>query len=119
MTLFVSFKNTSFVSLTFGVFLLLYANILVKRGLEHFKLIRWLLLLCIGLTMIGSFILQPWMNDLREIALNNGAPVMLSPQAKEFAKLHHISSVIFTIEVLACFCVFWFSTKTPVRNSFR
>ena len=112
------FKNTSFVSLVCCVFLLIYANLLVKRDLNNFKLIRWLLLLCICLTVIGTFVIQPWMSDLRETALNNGAPVMMSPQAKEFSKLHHISSLLFTVEVFASFSVFWLASKSKIKNYF-
>jgi hypothetical protein len=90
----------------------------VKRDLNNFKLIRWLLLLCICLIVIGTFVIQPWMSDLRETALNNGAPVMMSPQATEFSKLHHISSLLFTVEVFASFSVFWLASKTTAKSYF-
>jgi cytochrome c biogenesis factor len=111
------FKNTSFVSLICSIFLLFYANILVKRGLENFKPIRWLLLLCICLTILGAFVIQPWMSELREIALNNGAPVMMSPQAKVFSQLHHVSSLLFTIEVFANFIIFWFASRGKTNDT--
>jgi hypothetical protein len=100
-----------------SIFLLFYANILVKRGLENFKLIRWLLLLCICLTILGAFVIQPWMSELREIALNNGAPVMMSPQAKVFSQLHHVSSLLFTIEVFANFIIFWFASRGKTNDT--
>jgi len=105
------FKNTSFFSLVVSVFLLIYANLLVKRDLNHYKLIRWLLLSCICLTLIGTFVVQPMMVELRELALNQGAPVMQSPQAKSFGRLHQLSSALFTIEVLMYSLIFWKSTK--------
>ena len=105
------FKNTSFFSLVASVFLLIYANLLVKRDLNHYKLIRWLLLSCICLTLIGTFVVQPMMVELRELALNQGAPVMQSPQAKSFGRLHQLSSALFTIEVLMYSLIFWKSTK--------
>jgi hypothetical protein len=104
------FKNTSLFSLLLSVFLLIYANLLVKRDLNQYKWTRWLLLVSIVLTMIGTFIVQPMMNDLRELALNEGAPVMQSPQAKAFASLHQISSILFTIEVIVCGGVFWLAS---------
>jgi hypothetical protein len=54
---------------------------------------------------------QPMMVELRELALNQGAPVMQSPQAKSFGRLHQLSSALFTIEVLMYSLIFWKSTK--------
>jgi hypothetical protein len=105
------FKNTSLFSLLISVFLLIYSNLLVKRGLNLYKWSRWLLLVSIVLTLIGTFIVQPMMNDLRELALSEGAPVMQSPQAKEFKTLHQLSSVLFTIEVIVCGGVFWLASR--------
>ena len=110
------FKNTSFFSLVVSVFLLIYANLLVKRELNHYKRIRWLLLSSICLTLIGTFVVQPMMIELRELALNQGAPVMQSPQAKSFGRLHQLSSALFTIEVLIYALIFWTSTKVCPRN---
>jgi hypothetical protein len=110
------FKNTSFFSLVVSVFLLIYANLLVKRELNHYKLIRWLLLSCICLTLIGAFVVQPMMTGLRELALNQGAPVMQSPQAKSFGILHQLSSALFTIEVVIYALIFWKSTNVYLRS---
>jgi hypothetical protein len=110
------FKNTSVFSLLFSVFLLIYSNLLVKRGFNQYKSSRWLLLVSIILTIIGTFVLQPMMNDLRELALSEGAPVMQSPQAKSFATLHQLSSVLFTIEVIVSGGVFWLSSRLQVSK---
>jgi hypothetical protein len=106
------FKNASFFCLIISVFLLIYANLLVKRGALHYRRIRWFLLICIVLTLIGTFIIQPMMVEWRDLALNNGAPVMQSPYAKRFGLFHHISSVMFTIEVVLNLWVFWTAAKT-------
>ena len=105
------FKNTSFFSLIVNIFLLIYANLLVKRGYFQLKLMRWFLLLAVALTLVGTFIIQPMMEEWREIALNEGAPVMQSPYAAKFGLFHHISSVMFTFEVFISFWVFWVSTR--------
>jgi hypothetical protein len=105
------FKNTSLFSLLISIFLLIYSNLLVKRGLNQYKWSRWLLLISILLTLIGTFFVQPMMNDLRELALSEGAPVMQSPQAREFSTLHQLSSALFTIEVIACGGVFWLASR--------
>jgi hypothetical protein len=110
------FKNSSLLSLLISVFLLIYSNLLIKRGLNQYKSSRWLLLVSIVLTIIGTFVLQPMMNDLRELALSEGAPVMQSPQAKEFKTLHQLSSVLFTIEVIVCGLVFWLSSRLQVNG---
>ena len=112
------FKNASFFSLIIAVFLLIYANLLVKRGAYQYRIIRWLLFICIVLTLVGTFIVQPMMTEWRDTALNEGMPVMQSPYAPRFAMFHHISSAMFTIEVLLCFWVFWAASKTrlPIKN---
>jgi len=110
------FKNSSLFSLLISVFLLIYSNLLIKRGLNQYKSSRWLLLVSIVLTIIGTFVVQPMMNDLRELALSEGAPVMQSPQAKEFKTLHQLSSVFFTIEVIVCGLVFWLSSRLQVNG---
>ena len=110
------FKNSSLFSLLISVFLLIYSNLLIKRGLNQYKSSRWLLLVSIVLTIIGTFVLQPMMNDLRELALSEGAPVMQSPHAKEFKTLHQLSSVLFTIEVIVCGLVFWLSSRLQMNR---
>ena len=105
------FKNTSFFSLIISLFLLIYSNLLVKRGFMQFRWIRWLLFICIVLTLIGTFIIQPMMSEWREIALNNGAPVMQSSYATRFGLFHQISSAMFTIEVVLYLWVFWTASK--------
>jgi hypothetical protein len=106
------FKNASFFCLSISLFLLIYANLLVKRGILQYRGIRWLLIIGIVLTLIGTFVIQPMMSEWREIALNNGAPVMQSPYAKRFGLFHHISSAMFTIEVVLYLWVFWTASKT-------
>lgn len=105
------FKNASFVNLIAGIFLLIYANLLVKRNFHHFRQIRWGLLCIILLTLAGTFLIAPQMSALRETALSEGFPVMQSPYAKDFAKLHMISNAIFFIELATGVWICWRSSK--------
>ena len=105
------FKNTSFINLTLGLVLLVFANYFVKRTIHHYRLIRWCLLIIMILTLTGAFVIQPWMGSLRETALLDGFPVMQSPLAGQFRLLHGVSSSIFLLElILGCF-IFWRSSK--------
>lgn len=105
------FKNTGFVSIVLGMILLVFSNILVRRGFTQYQSIRWCLLATLVLTMLGCFVIQPWMVAIRENTLSAGFPVLLSSQAGFFKILHGVSSTIFLIELfLLCF-VFWRSSK--------
>jgi hypothetical protein len=105
------FKNAGIISIIFGMSLLLFANTLVRRGLGQFKLIRWYLLGTLILSMIGNFIIQPWMVAIRENTLSEGFPVLLSNKAQLFQTLHGVSSSIFLVELALLGLVFWRSTK--------
>jgi len=105
------FKNAGIISIIFGMSLLLFANTLVRRELKQFKLIRWYLLGTIVLSMIGNFIIQPWMVGIRENTLSEGFPVLLSNKAQLFQTLHGVSSSIFLVELVLVILVFWRSTK--------
>jgi hypothetical protein len=105
------FKNTGFLSIIFGMTLLVVANLFVRRGLNQYRLIRWGLLMTLVLTMIGSFVIQPWMVAIREHTLSAGFPVLLSDQAGLFKILHGVSSSIFLIELSLLACIFWRASK--------
>ena len=105
------FKNAGIISIIFGMSLLFFANTLVRRELQQFKLIRWYLLGTLVLSMFGSFIIQPWMVAIRENTLSEGFPVLLSNKAQLFQTLHGVSSSIFLVELILLVLVFWRSTK--------
>jgi len=105
------FKLEAYLSLTVCIGLMVLANLLVNRGLTQFRLIRWLLLLMLLCSISAAFIFIPWMNTLRDNALAQGMPVMLSPSATLFGRLHGASSILFTLQsVLGVFLV-WRLTK--------
>ena len=106
------FRIEGTISLVVGVALIVFANLLVKRGLAHYKQVRWYLLAMLIGAAIVAFILQPMMNAMREEALAQGFPVMLSPLAASFGRLHGVSSVLYLIQTLLGLVLMWRLTKS-------
>lgn len=106
------FRIEGTISLVLGVALIVFANLLVKRGLAHYKQVRWYLLAMLIGAAIVAFILQPMMNAMREEALAQGFPVMLSPLAASFGRLHGVSSVLYLIQTLLGLVLMWRLTKS-------
>ena len=106
------FRIEGTISLVVGVALIVFANLLVKRGLAHYKQVRWYLLVMLIGAAIVAFILQPMMNAMREEALAQGFPVMLSPLAASFGRLHGVSSVLYLIQTLLGLVLMWRLTKS-------
>ncbi len=106
------FQVEAYVSLVLCVALLVLANLLVSRGLQAYRAIRWILLAMLVCVALGSFVLMPWMENLREDALLQGMPVMYSPSASLFATLHGISSSIFLVQSLLGIYLVWRLTQS-------
>ena len=106
------FRIEGTISLVLGVALIVFANLLVKRGLAHYKHVRWYLLAMLIGAAVVAFILQPMMNAMREEALAQGFPVMLSPLAASFGRLHGVSSVLYLIQTLLGLVLMWRLTKS-------
>jgi hypothetical protein len=87
------------------------ANLLVTRGLRQYKVIRLILLGMLLCSVAASFVFIPWMNTLRDQALLQGMPVMLSPSAEVFGKLHGASSVVFMLQSALGIYLVWRLTK--------
>ncbi len=105
------FKLEAYLSLIVCIGLMVLANLLVNRGLNQFRLIRWLLLAMLLCSVSAAFVFIPWMNALRDNALVQGMPVMLSPSATLFGRLHGVSSILFTLQSLLGVCLVWRLTK--------
>ncbi len=105
------FRLEGTISMVLSVALIVFANLLVKRGLDRYKNIRWFLLAMLLCAAITAFVLQPMMNSLREEALSHGFPVMLSPLAAEFGRLHAISSALYLVQSLIGLVLLWRLTK--------
>jgi hypothetical protein len=101
------FKLEAYLSLIVCIGLMVLANLLVNRGLNQFRLIRWLLLAMLLCSVSAAFVFIPWMNALRDNALVQGMPVMLSPSATLFGRLHGVSSILFTLQSLLGIFLVW------------
>lgn len=105
------FRVEALLSTLVCIALMVLANLLVNRGLAQYRLIRWLLLAMLLCSLAASFIFIPWMNTLRDEALLQGMPVMLSPSASIFAKLHGASSIVFLFQSALGIYLIWRLTK--------
>lgn len=105
------FKHTAILTIVVTTLLLILANLFVKRGLEKYRSIRWILLLIIACALIGVGLIQPWMSQLKDSAQAAGTSVMLSEHAPLFGSLHGASSILFMLEALLGLVMFWKLTK--------
>lgn len=105
------FKVEAYLSTIVCIALMVLANLLVTRGLAQYRVIRLILLGMLLCSVAASFVFIPWMNTLRDQALLNGMPVMLSPSADVFGKLHGASSIVFMIQSALGLYLVWRLTK--------
>ena len=105
------FKLEAYLSLIVCIGLMVLANLLVNRGLNQFRLIRWLLLAMLLCSISAAFIFIPWMDALRDNALAQGMPVMQSPSATLFGRLHGASSILFMLQSFLGITLVWRLTK--------
>ena len=105
------FRLEAYLSLVVSIVLMVFANLMVNRRLNQYRFIRWLLLLMLLCSIAAAFIFIPWMNALRDSALAQGAPVMLSPSATLFGRLHGASSIVFLLQSLLGIFLVWRLTK--------
>ena len=83
------------------------SNILIKRGIFTLKDIRLPSLILIVSIAISSFLLVPRMDYLREIALQDGIPVMLSPFANYYAMLNGLTFTVLAVEIILGVVITW------------
>ena len=105
------FRIEAYLSLIVCIGLMVLSNLLVNRGLNQFRLIRWILLAMLLCSVAAAFIFIPWMNTLRDNALAQGMPVMVSPSATLFGRLHGVSSILFMLQSLLGIFLVWRLTK--------
>lgn len=101
------FRIEGLVGALCGVVLLGLSNALVRRGVQPYRRLRWLLLGMLLCVLIGYFALQPYMNAMRIEAMNAGVDIVNSPYASRFGLLHGISSVFYLIESLLGIALIW------------
>ena len=105
------FKVEAYLSIIICIALMVLANLLVTRGLSQYKMIRLILLGMLICAAAASFVLIPWLDTLRDQALLEGMPVMLSPSADLFRKLHGVSSIFFLLQSALGIYLVWRLTK--------
>ena len=105
------FKAESYLSIIVCIALMVLANLLVTRGLAQYKMIRLILLGMLICAAAASFVMIPWLDTLRDQALLEGMPVMLSPSADLFRKLHGVSSILFLLQSALGIYLVWRLTK--------
>ncbi|ACC70065.1 DUF4149 domain-containing protein [Paraburkholderia phymatum] len=101
------FRIEGVIGVVCGVLLLALCNVLVRRGGNAYRRLRWLIagmLLCV---LVGYFALQPFMNALRIAAQEAGTDVGHSVYASRFGMLHGLSSVFYLIESLLGIVLAW------------
>lgn len=95
-----------------GTFVILsLSNILIKRGLSSLTEIRIPSLVLILLTTATSFLLIPRMDYLRETALLDGMPVMLSSFANYFFVLNSLTLLFLIAQIIFSVQVAWRLSK--------
>ena len=105
------FKTTAYIGVALSAFLMVMANHLVRRGGDHYRIVRWILLGMLACTVGAAFIIIPWMNTLRDQALYLGLSVRESTNAALFSRLHGVSSMLFVIQVFLGLTLVWRATK--------
>jgi hypothetical protein len=107
------FQVEAYISVLVCLGLLALSNLLVRRKVEHYRSIRWITLALLLCSLITCFGLIPYMDALRQEALLLGVPVMASPSASLFGRLHGISSGLFLVQSLLGLWMVWRLTRQP------
>ena len=105
------FRIEGIISMILSLGLIVFANLLIKRGCGHYKNIRWYLLTMLICSVISAFIFEPMMDSLHEEALSQGFPVMLSTLAEAFGRLHTYSSILYLLQSLIGLVLLWRLSK--------
>ncbi|MCE2679495.1 MAG: DUF4149 domain-containing protein [Burkholderiales bacterium] len=74
------------------------------------------LLLIMGLALLALFVMQPQMAELRLLMQNASGDELASAKA-QFGRLHAVSTVMFSLQMLAGLWWGWMRYLFPVKNS--
>jgi hypothetical protein len=107
------FQVEAYLSVLVCLGLLIFANLLIKRKVDHYRNIRWIILVLLLCSLLTCFGLIPYMDALRQEALLLGVPVMASPSASLFGRLHGVSSGLFLVQSLLGLWMVWRLTRQP------
>ncbi|SIT38334.1 conserved membrane hypothetical protein [Paraburkholderia piptadeniae] len=101
------FRIEGMIGVVCGVLLLALCNVLIRRGGDAYRRLRWLIAGMLVCVLFGYFALQPFMNALRIAAQEAGTDVGHSVYASRFGMLHGVSSVFYLIESLLGIVLAW------------
>ena len=108
-------QHLSYYFLGCAFVILSLSNILIKRGISQLKMVRLPSLILIFSVAVTSFLLIPRMDYLRETALQDGMPVMLSPFASYFAILNGITLLLLCSQIFSSALIAWRMSDTQTR----
>lgn len=100
-------QHLSYYFLGCAFVILSLSNILIKRGLHQLKQIRLPSLILMLAVAVASYLLIPRMDYLRETALQDGMPVMVSPFANYFVMLNSITLLMLCIQIFSSILIAW------------
>jgi hypothetical protein len=101
------FRIEGVIGVVCGVLLLALCNVLVRRGGDAYRRLRWLIAGMLVCVLVGYFALQPFMNAIRIAAQEAGTDVGHSVYASRFGMLHGVSSAFYLIESLLGIVLAW------------
>lgn len=101
------FRIEGVIGVVCGVMLLALCNVMIRRGGDAYRRLRWLVAGMLVCVLVGYFALQPFMNALRIAAQEAGTDVGHSVYASRFGMLHGVSSVFYLIESLLGVVLAW------------
>jgi len=107
-------QDLSYYFLGCAFVILSLANILIKRGISSLKSIRIPSLILILTIATPSFLLIPRMDYLRETALLDGMPVMLSPFANYFLILNSLTFLLLVVQIFFSVVIAWRLSNTQL-----
>jgi len=105
-------QHLSYYFLGCAFVILSLSNILIKRGISQLKVARWPSLILIISVAVASFLLIPRMDYLRETALQDGMPVMLSPFANYFVILNSLTFLLLCTQIFSSALIAWSLSDT-------
>lgn len=100
-------QHLSYYFLGCAFLILSLSNLLIKRGTKQLKGVRLPSLCLIFSVAFTSYLLIPRMDYLRETALQDGMPVMLSPFANYFFILKSLGYFLLCVQIFSCVIMAW------------
>lgn len=101
------FRTEAILGVVVGVLQLVLCNVMIRRGAEPYRALRWIVLGMLACVLVGYFGLQPFMENLRHQAQAMGVGVSDSPYRARFGMLHGISSAFYLLQSVLALVLVW------------